>query len=515
MKIVTASQMQRIDRCAIDDQKIPSLELMENAGRGIASTILADLSSTLPEPRFTVVCGKGNNGGDGFVIARYLQEARGNVEVFFLGPIEKLSADARVNHGHALENGVTVNEITSIEDVPKQLDSDYLIDAIFGTGFTGAPRGVSAELIDWINNQDKPIIIAVDIPSGVNADNGRQDGDAVSADQTFSLALPKIGLTVFPGKASCGELQVIPIGIPDDVIEQAEISTNLITGELVSTLLPYRQPDGYKGTFGKVFLLAGSFGMTGAASLSAQSAYRSGSGLVKIGCPKSVLPTISALAPEPTLHGLPELNKKGALALRALGEVRQLSDAHDAIIVGPGLGMYHETQELVRRFLSKLDKPTIIDADAINALAQSTDILQAMTFDKVLTPHVGEFERLTGKKIPDDILDKIDVIQEYANRFNCVLLLKGNPTIIADQSGQSWINPTGNNGMATGGSGDVLSGLIGALLGAGMDAIDATICGAYIHGLAGDIAATELGSRSMIASDIIRYLSDAFQIVEE
>jgi NAD(P)H-hydrate epimerase len=296
----------------------------------------------------------------------------------------------------------------------------------------------------------------------------------------------------------------------------------------VSSRLPARPPDGHKGTFGKVLLLSGSTGLTGAAAMAAKSALRCGCGLAKVACPRTVLPTIASLAMEATLYPLPDVARKGALALRALGEVRQLAAAHDAIIVGPGLGLHHETQELVRRFVGSLDKPMIVDADGLTALANADDIVnlvpqesagagaQGVSPRLVLTPHPGEFARLTGEAPPLErqIHDRITAAVQAAHKLNCIVVLKGSPTLVAEPSGGCYLNPTGNHGMATGGSGDVLSGAIGSFLAQGLAAIDATVCGVYLHGLAGDLAANDLTARGMIAGDIMDNLPDALAMVE-
>lgn len=531
MKLVTTEQMRQIDRETIDGQIIPGPELMENAGRGIAQLLLTRVIEASEEERVAIFCGKGNNGGDGFVVGRYLFEAGVDVIIYFMGPVDKLSADARLNFDRAAGIGMNLIEVSSIDVLPEELDCDYIVDAIFGTGFIGAPRGLAAKIIEYINRHDDMTVMSVDLPSGLNADTGQYEGAVVKADYTFPLALPKFGLFVSPGRELAGMVQVVPIGIPDHVTDKFDLPIELITPEIVSERLPHRKPDGHKGDFGKLFVLAGSTGLTGAAAMAAKSALRSGCGLVKVGCPRTVLPIIASLAMEATSWPLPDVAKKGALALRGLGEVRKLAEEHDAVIIGPGLGQHHETQELVRRFLSKLDKPVIIDADGLNALAKvgqvsprpaaggqesETPALQDTKAPVVLTPHPGEFKRLTGETVPpeSEIHERIKVAQKAAADLNCVMVLKGSPTLVADPSGACYVNPTGNNGMATGGSGDVLSGAIGSLLAQGMSTLDAAICGVYIHGLAGDFAAADLTERAIIAGDMIDYLPDAFAMLE-
>ena len=540
MKLVTAEQMRQIDRATIDGQVVPGPELMENAGRGTAEKLLAGVMDGSGREKVAVFCGKGNNGGDGFVVGRHLFQAKVDVAIYFIGPVGELSADARLNFDRAAGIGMNLIEITSDDVLSKEIACDYLIDAIFGTGFSGAPRGLAAKVIKYINRQRGKTVISVDLPSGLNADTGQHEGEVVKADYTFPLALPKYGLYVSPGRELAGQVQVVPIGIPDHIMDKFDLPVELITPEMVSIRLPIRKPNGHKGDFGKLFVLAGSTGLTGAAAMAAKSALRSGCGLVKVGCPRTVLPIIASLAMEATSWPLPDVAKKGALALRGLGEVRKLAQEHDAVIIGPGLGQHHETQELVRRFLSTLDKPAIVDADGLNALVGHIDVIKANVGQVserptnkrqesetpalretkvppalVLTPHPGEFKRLTGETVPpeSDIHRRIKVAINVACDLKCVMVLKGSPTLVVNPSGACYVSPTGNNGMATGGSGDVLSGAIGSFLAQGMSAIEASICGVYIHGLAGDFAAVDLSERGMIAGDMIDYLADAFAML--
>ena len=511
MKLVTAEQMRRIDREAIDNRGIPGPELMENAGRGIAGRILLTMGDAEGRTSATIFCGKGNNGGDGFVIGRYLSEAEVSVTFYCAGPVEQLSPDARLNHDRARKLGLEIVELSSVSDLPDRLDSDYIVDALFGTGFSGAPRGLLADIIEYVNRQYQPVI-AVDMPSGLNADNGQHEGAVVRADYTFTLALPKYGLYVSPGRELAGEVEVVPIGIPDDVIEMFGLTVDLITPKLVTDLMPVRPPDGHKGIFGKLLLLAGSTGFTGAAALAAKSALRCGCGLAKVAAPRSVLPIIAQSVIEATGHPLPDVAKKGALALRGLGEVRKLAAEHEAVAIGPGIGQHHETKELVRRFVATLDKPAVIDADGLNALVGALDVLKRPSGAPllVLTPHPGEFQRLSGQKPSKDIHEIIAAARQFAGEHGIILVLKGSPTVVAEPGGQVFVNPTGNHGMATGGSGDVLTGAIGSLLAQGLSSLDAAVCGVYIHGLAGDLAAADLTPRALIAGDLIDFLPEVF-----
>ena len=509
MKLVTSDVMRQIDTAAIEQAGIPSLELMENAGRAIAQFIIADIAIDLDDAVFSIFCGKGNNGGDGFVVGRYLFLAGYEVQLFHIGAPSELSDDSKQNYDLIKELDIPVNEIKSIDDLSELLESDFIIDAIFGTGFSGSPKGISSELIEYINSQPQEII-AIDTPSGLSANDGCYDSAVVDADYTITLAQPKYGLYISPGREVAGEVSIVPIGIPDKIVDTFKIYNNLITPEYVYNTLPDRKPDGHKGTFGKLLLLAGSIGMTGAVVLAAKASLRSGCGLAKIGCPISTLPIIASSLIDATTYPLPDVAKKGALAKRGLGEIRKLVADQDALVIGPGIGRHFETKELICRLLLSLDKPAVIDADALHALNGELQILEDTPANLILTPHEKEFFNLTVIEVPQEIHARIETARKFAIEHQTILVLKGSPTIVAHYDGNIYLNQTGNNGMAVGGSGDVLSGIIGSFLAQGIEPIDSALCGVFIHGLAGDIAAYELGERSMIASDIIDFLPEAF-----
>ncbi|HOD66513.1 MAG TPA: NAD(P)H-hydrate dehydratase [candidate division Zixibacteria bacterium] len=516
MKLVTAEQMRAIDRETIEVHGIPGPVLMENAGRGIAERLAVAVIPKVRGAKVAVVCGKGNNGGDGFVVARHLAGMGAQVAVYYLGPPEQMSEDCRLNFERAKELGFPMTEVTAVEALPETLPDDFIVDAVFGTGFSGAPRGLAGELIEYINRHEDRTVIAVDMPSGLNADTGEGEGAVVQAHYTFPLALPKYGLYVSPGRELAGAVAVVPIGVPDEVLAKFDLRSDLITLGMVRQWLPDRPPDGHKGTFGRLLIVAGSLGMTGAAALAGTAAYRCGCGLVKIGCPRSVLPIIAALIAEATSHPLPDVAKRGALALRGLGEVRRLAEDHDAVAVGPGIGRHRETFELVRRFTAGLTKPAVIDADGINAFAGHAALLAGREGGAalVLTPHPGEFARLTGETVPAGIHDRMALVRKWAKELRAVLVLKGSPTLVAAPNGSCFLNPTGNEGMACGGTGDVLTGAIGSFLAQGMGPLSAAVCGVYVHGMAGDFAADARTSRAMIAGDLNQYLSEVFGQLE-
>lgn len=513
MKIVISEVMRKIDKAAIEKVGIPSLELMENAGRGIAQAVTADITLELDDAVFTIFCGKGNNGGDGFVVGRYLFLAGFEVTFYHIGSPDTFSEDAKQNYDLIKELEIPTHEIKSTDELPELLESDFIIDAIFGTGFSGIPKDISYDVIEYINSQPQEII-AVDMPSGLQADNGKYEGTVINADYTYTLAQPKYGLYVSPGREVAGDVDIIPIGIPHDVIDSFSLHNNLITPAYVSETLPVRKPDGHKGTFGKLLLLAGSTGMTGAAVLAARSALRSGCGMAKIACPKSTLGLIAPSLIDATTYPLPDVAKKGCLAKRGLGEVKSIASEHDALVIGPGIGTHFETKELICRLLLSLEKPAVVDADGLHALIGDLQILEDTKAELIVTPHPKEFKNLTSVDVPDDIHDRIEAARKFAIEYQTILVLKGSPTVVAYYDGAVYVNQTGNNGMAVGGSGDVLSGIIGSFLAQGLKPIDAALCGVFIHGLAGDIASFELGERSMMASDLIDFLPDAFMMLE-
>ncbi len=514
MKLVTAELIRNIDRSAIEKHGIPGIQLMENAGRGIAERIKYEIIIEQGDWKIAIICGKGNNGGDGFVIGRYLRKFGYGIVIYYPGPAESLSPDAHINLDRAIKAGVDTIDVRSIEEMPEYFEADYIVDAIFGTGFSGVPRGLMADLIEYINRQNLDII-SVDCPSGLNMDTGKHEGVIIKAKYTFCLALPKYGLCYSPGREIAGIIDNVPIGIPDEVVQSFNIRENLILSSMVIPMLPIRKPDGHKGDFGKLFILAGSTGLTGAAALCAMASARTGLGLVTVGCPESLNHILEIKLTEPMTYPLPDVANKGALALRGLGEIRKKITESDAVVIGPGIGRHHETKELIQRLIPSLTKPTLIDADGLNALEKNREPLLGEHPKLILTPHPGEFRRIIDEEIPSDIFAKYDLVRKYAQMYNAVIVLKESPTLIADTDGEIYLNSNGNDGMATGGTGDVLSGIIGSFLAQGLTPLHAAICGVYLHGFSGDLAAEKIGRRSLIAGDLINNLPETIYFLEE
>lgn len=517
MKLVTSSQMRNIDKKTIEEIGIPGLELMEKAGKGVA-LVAKEMLGHVKNKKVAIFCGRGNNGGDGFVVGRYLSEWGAEVQFYLTAKREEVKGDAKTNLEKAEKLGLPITEILKKEEIPSKLQTDLVIDALFGTGFSGEISGFMKEIVETVNSSGI-LVISIDIPSGLHADTGQFTGPCIKAEKTVTMALPKIGHFFFPGKEMSGRVLVVDIGVPDHVVEEENINLNLIIKEEVKEMLPRRPKDAYKGTCGRVVLIAGSTGMTGAASLASLSSLRAGAGMAILGIPQSLNSILEMKLTEVMTKSLPDVRKRGALALRGLGEIRELLKWGDCCAIGPGLGQHFETIELVRRLVSKINMPTVIDADGLNAIAKDVSILKECQAPLILTPHIGELSRLNNVPIGEIAKDKIKYASDFAKKYNCVLVFKGAPTIISEPSGQTYINSTGNAGMASAGSGDVLTGIIVGLLAQmlmlrkGEDIkkimLDSACAGVYIHGVTGDLAKEEKGEMGMVAGDMMEKIPDA------
>ncbi|MFQ6091194.1 MAG: NAD(P)H-hydrate dehydratase [bacterium] len=506
MKVATTQQMRQIDRITIEEVGIPGLDLMERAGQGVVNAIEGTLID-IGHSRVVIFCGRGNNGGDGFVVARLLAQREAEVDVYLLGERAEVGGDAKVNLDRALSMGLRVKEVRSLEQIAHPLRTDVVVDAIFGTGIKGPVRGFPAEVIDLINRSEGRIV-AVDVPSGLNTDTGEVEGPCVRAEVTATMGLPKLGLLLFPGKACVGRLEVVDIGVPPQVVERAGIAIELMEPEEIAHLVPRRSPNAHKGDCGRVAVVAGSVGMTGAAALCCQAVLRSGAGMAILGIPKSLNDLMEVKLTETMTKPLPETEER-TLSLAAEQEIEELLDWADVLALGPGLSQNSETQELVRKVIRRVSVPTVIDADGLNALSGHLDCLTESEAELILTPHSGELSRLIERPISNIEANRVEVARQAARSFGTVLTLKGAPTVVADPSGHVHINPTGNAGMATAGCGDVLTGLIGGMLAQGLKGIDAARAGVYLHGLAGDLAAQTKGEWGVMAEDMVEALPEA------
>ncbi len=513
MRVVTSEMMREIDRITIDERGIPGMILMNSAGMGVAQLAL-DYISDDEDLRIIILVGPGNNGGDGWVAARYLAQA--NCDVFVASAVDpkNLKGDARTAYEQADEAGIE-HGISPEGNI--DLDGfDLAIDALLGTGAKGAPRGGIGEMVSRTIESGIDVI-AVDNPTGVDADTGEVPGDAILAIATATFGLPKLGQFQYPGKSYVGYLNVVDISIPPDVYKDMSPDWRVDSTEDLSNMLPPRYPNGHKGTFGKAAIIAGSPGMTGAVVMSAESCLRTGTGLVEIVVPEGIIDTVDILFREAVSRPVQQVKSKRCLSVRALGDILKIIEDCEAIAIGPGIGTHRETVDLVGRIVSKNTKPAVIDADGLNCIAK----LRRRNIDiefggkTILTPHPGELSRLLDIPIEQVAEQRYKKINEWASQLGAdILVLKGAPTTIAGPETPIYINRTGNSGMASGGSGDVLTGAITAFLAQGLSPLDSARLGVYIHSFAGDIATAALGARGMIAGDIIDCIPEALLDLE-
>lgn len=506
MKVVTAQEMRDIDRITIKEYGIPGLVLMARAGLAVASRV----RELYPEKKTTVICGGGNNGGDGLVAARELFNRGFKVNVLMFAKKNSLSPDCNAQYQIARKTGVPIEFRKTLKG--SDLHGAVIIDAVFGTGLSRHVEGNIAGVFAHLNKSGAPVI-SVDIPSGISSDTGEILGDAVRADCTVTFGLPKRGHFLYPGADYTGRLFVEDIGFPWNLINSDELRLESLDGETVSRLLPARQKDSHKGDYGHVLVVAGSKGKTGAALMAANACLRSGAGLVTLAAPESLADIFQSRATEEMIIPLPD-DGSGMLAFEAADEILKFAfERADVIAVGPGIGVSVDTGKIISELVLKSTIPLVIDADGINSLGGESRILRKAKSPVILTPHPGEMARLLkvteyGRR--DIAKDRINAALSFSKQTGAYLILKGAPTIIASPEGNAFINTTGNPGMATAGSGDVLTGIIASLLGQGINPLEASVSGVFIHGLAGDIAAQKTGEHSLIASDIIRHLPDAF-----
>lgn len=505
MRIVNADQMRELDRRASQEFGVPSIILMENAGMRAFDLIYSILCETGAH-RVAIVCGRGNNGGDGFVVARHLHQVSAEVQAFLVGKKEEVKGDARVNLEIAEKSGIPVAEIKDIGSLRKALaHSDLIVDALFGTGIKGEITGLSGEVIDAINACGRPVV-AIDLPSGLDADTGQICGRCVVADATVTFGLPKIGLATYPGAQYAGEVNVVDIGIPPIAFETSGINTFYTEDEDVLDRLPIRPIDAHKGTFGHAAIIAGSVGLTGAAAMTAVAAVRIGAGLVTLGVPESLNDILEAKVTEVMTIPMPETAER-SFSKNAVGKALELIARCDAVAIGPGLGRNPETVEFIHKLLPEIEIPMVIDADGLNAIAEDVSVFAKLKAPLVITPHPGEMSRLTGTTTQIVQSNRLSAALDTAKRFGSVLVLKGAGTVISSPDGQAWINSTGSPAMASGGTGDVLTGSIVGLLAQGLSPLDAAICSVYIHGRAGEIAAEEIGESGVAATDLLPLLT--------
>ncbi len=546
MKVVTSSEMAEIDSLTINQYGIPSLVLMERAAlavvkhilkpkidymvnpfghceasAGCRSNLVSEIATGTSFPcndnsererkRVIVLAGPGNNGGDGVAVARIIKnkatdEEKIDIKVFQLFPEDKLSEDCKTQLRIAKNFGVEV-----IEDYPSKSDishADLIVDAIFGTGLKRELEGSIADLVNTLNSF-KRTVVAVDIPSGISSDTGEVLGTAVKATLTVTFGLPKRGHLLFPGRDYVGRLFVEDIGFPQELLNSEKIKVELIDEKLARSLLPLRPAYSHKGTYGHVLVIAGSVGKTGAAMMPAKSCLRAGSGLVTIAVPACLKVVFQSKVLEEMLLPLP-CNIQ-TLSKQAIPEIKEfLNEKADVVAFGPGVGINDDTEEILKFLLTESPCPVVIDADGITLLSRNPEILKNAKPETVITPHPGELSRLIKISVKEIERRRIEIAQSVAKEFGTVVVLKGVPTVVASSDGRAFLNTTGNPGMATGGSGDVLTGIIASLIGQRLNVFQASVLGVYIHGLSGDIASRDKGYHGLVAGDIIESLPKAF-----
>ena len=507
MKILTPESMRAVDRAAIEDVGIPSLVLMENAAIGVVDA----LAERFPEVRsVTVLCGPGNNGGDGLAVARHLAIRGYIVRTFLLGDREPVG-DAGVQLTICRNQGLEIRTIAE-EDGERLLieaarDSDLVVDALFGTGLTRPLEGRVAELVEAVNRL--PVArLAVDMPSGLSGGSAEIPGPHLEADLTVTFAAPKIAHVLPPAAESVGEVVVADLGIPPELVAVAAGDLFLLQAPELAPLLMPRPAAGHKGDFGHVLLFAGGTGKAGAAILAARGAVRGGAGLVTVAVPEPILSAVDGGSLESMTLPL-EVSGAG-LAPAAAEQVLEATAGKSALALGPGLGLEPATVEVVRRVCREAGLPLVVDADGLNAFAGQAELLAARSAPTLLTPHPGELARLLGAETNEILDDRVGSARRAAAAARAVVVLKGHQSLVADVDGRTWINPTGNPGMATGGSGDVLTGFLAALVGQGYEPPVAAQLAVFLHGLAGDLAAAASGMTALAANDLVDHLGAAF-----
>lgn len=512
MEILTGEQMRRVDRRAIETLGISSSVLMESAGREVAAALLADYPCA-ESAGVLVLCGKGNNGGDGLAAARHLARCGVIPEVVLLAREDQVRGDAALNLTLARAAGLHVHELAEesawVAARPQLAPPRIVLDAILGTGVRGGARGLAARVIEDLNHYGARVV-AIDLPSGLNADTAAVEGSAVMAERTYTLARPKLPLVLEPAAAHSGAFRVLPIGIPDEAVRAEDVALEWLDRATASALLPPRAADSHKGSYGHLLAVAGSRGKSGAAVLLARGALRCGVGLITVATAASCLPVVAMQQAELMTEPLPE-GASGCLAPEAAGIALDLLASRSALAIGPGLGSEPQARAAVLEILAGARSTVVVDADALNALAALGTGWPAQLphHGVILTPHPGEAARLLGRTIDEVQAERLSAVRELARMSGGVVVLKGHRTLLARPDGYVAVNASGNPGMASGGMGDVLTGAIGALLARGLEGWSAARLAVFAHGDAGDRCARTLGQDGVLASDVARRLPQA------
>lgn len=508
MKIASRNEIRKIDEQSISKLMVPGVILMENAGRTTAEVI----STQFPDSNnISLFCGSGNNGGDGFVIARHLMTVYNKkITVYMCADVKKISGDALANFLY-LKN-LKCKIINLKNDFSNYENCDLIVDAIFGTGLVREIKGFYSKIIEFINNQKLPVV-SVDIPSGLDSDTGRPLGNCINADVTVTYGLPKIGMCLFPGLRYCGRIFLSNITTQKKLEDR--LKTELITSDDILEILQERDKDTHKGSYGHLLILSGSPGKTGAATLSATGSLRIGTGLTTVGVPESLNPVLEEKLTEAMTFPVSE-TKDATFGETSIKQVLKLvAEKKTALAIGPGISVTRNTEKFLFSLLSSLEIPTVLDADALTLISRNFKVLKKVKYPVVLTPHTGEMSRLCGKSTSEIQKNRIKISRQFATEHNIYLVLKGARTIVASPDGMIYINPTGNPGMATGGTGDVLTGVIGGLLAQGYSPLDSCRAGVYIHGLAGDLVSEKMYKYGYTASELADFIPFAIRSLDK
>lgn len=503
MRVVTSREMIEIDRLTIQKLGIPGHVLMERAGIAVANRV----KEIAPLKKTVVLCGGGNNGGDGLVAARELHNSGLKVSALIFAGKSGLSPDCKLQFKIARNFGVPVEFRTKLQS--SDLHGAFVLDALFGTGLSRPITGMFLSVLDSVNKSSVQIL-SVDMPSGISSDTGQVWGSAIAADYTVTFGLPKRGHLLYPGAEYTGRLFVENIGFPSKLLASERLSVETVEASSAKELLPERRRCSHKGDYGNILIVAGSKGKTGAALLASKACLRSGAGLVTLGVPETLMQVYQSAVKEEMTLSLSDAGQ-GTLSAESLDSILDFAEHKaDLIAIGPGIGISKDTQKLLSELIRHSPVPLVIDADGLNSITAAKKMLRNSKSPVILTPHPGEMARLTGGSVADIEKNRIDPAVSFSKKTGAYLVLKGAPTIIATPEGRAYINTTGNPGMATAGSGDVLTGMITALLGQGLNPEEASVLGVYLHGLAGDLAAAKSGEHSLTASDIIFFIPSAF-----
>ena len=506
MKVSTVEQMRDLDKTSIEKYGLTEEILMENAGEAAYFVILKNFG--IKNKKFIIFCGTGNNGGDGLVVARKIHSNGGIVKIYLLGDEKKFKGAAKLNFEIVSKIPLDIRYVKSIEDVEIDvLHSDAIVDAIFGTGLARDVEGIYKDVIQLINRSGKKVF-SIDIPSGINGNNGKIQGVAVKADYSITYGLPKLGSMLFPGYDNCGKLYVSHISFPPSLYSSIKVETN----EPVK--LPERNKNGHKGDFGKALFIAGSSNYFGAPYFSAMSFLKSGGGYSILASPVSVTPFIANKGSEIVFIPQKETSS-GSISLENKNKLLEVSEKADIVVLGPGLSLNEETQKLVKELAKEIKKVLLIDGDGITAISDNIEIIKERKAETILTPHLGEMSRITKLSIKEIEENKVEILQKTCKDLNSIIVLKGAHSLIGYPDGNVFINMSGNSGMATAGSGDVLTGTIAAMFGLGLSIFDAVRMGVFIHGFSGDLASKDKGEDGITAQDILNYLPEAIKYYRE